>query len=352
MYRGTTPLLIINVEGDFPFAQITALQLDIACTLNRVRKGEEDVTWDGANSRLLCQLTQEETLQLSGTIQVQMRYQYASGQTFATNIASTTISSIISNNIIGADEVQGAAPMLEAITLTTQPSEGEVTIATDYGTIIGGGGSAEWGQIEGDINNQTDLKERLLSLQSAIGSEAIERVTEDTDLAQRISLKQEKIDNNLETEATSVVGAINEVRTNIIQEGQSRMQADNALSEGLEGKVDNYVGNPTMNGTYCYVYAKNGAAFANGARLLSNSALYGGGKDDRNSVVQRTGLNINTADATLDSHVPSWGQTKQYTDNKVTPLEAKIANLAQLTINGEYEDGGVFELIVLGKLTE
>ena len=93
---------------------------------------------------------------------------------------------------------------------------------------------------------EEDLQTQLNGKASAADIEA-----EATARANADALLQPKTDTTLETESTTIVGAINELRANLVQEGQTRAAADNAVQEELDTKVTSLPaqsGNPFVYG--------------------------------------------------------------------------------------------------------
>ena len=127
-------------------------------------------------------------------------------------------------------------------------------------TIEGGGGTSDYDQLSNrpQINSVTltgnkqlsdlgipslfDIPTKVSQLQNDSGF-----VTEDY----HDDTKQNKEDMTLETEATTIVGAINENRANLVQEGQTRAEADNLIWQDLDTKVTSIPaqeGNPFVYG--------------------------------------------------------------------------------------------------------
>lgn len=141
MIRGTTPLLLINItSGALPWLDATELEVYIADNCKTITKVKTDCTYDAENVRLLVQLTQADTLSLSvATARVQIRYQLASGQTFASNVGYVAVDNVLKGGIIGREDVaQGYEPAVASITVADNYEV--LTIGVDYGTKIEGGG--------------------------------------------------------------------------------------------------------------------------------------------------------------------------------------------------------------------
>lgn len=137
MQRGTTPTLILNVTGEFDYSEVTFVQVTIRSTRQAVTYTKSQVAWDAEQSRMLIQMSQADTLALSGDCGVQMRYQIRNGNTFSTNVAYISFERILSSNVIGEDFVQVRMKSIEA-DLTPEPNEGETTIEITHGEMIEG----------------------------------------------------------------------------------------------------------------------------------------------------------------------------------------------------------------------
>ena len=126
-----------------------------------------------------------------------------------------------------------------------------------------------WGNIHGDLSNQTDLYAELnKKANKTYVDQADSALNEgkqnknDPQLAttnksivgainELYDSKQDKEDETLETESTNIVGAINEIRANLEQEGQTRARADELLQEDIDTKVTSIpaqTGNPFVYG--------------------------------------------------------------------------------------------------------
>lgn len=139
MIRGTTPTLILNINGDFDFDSVAFLQVTLSDKTNHSLTYQKDnVTWDGENHRILIQMSQADTLTLSGKFDVQMRFQYRAGHnTIGTDIAKCDIKNSLSNNIIGhPDPTAIPDPKTASVTVTPQPNDEELTMTPSWGTLI------------------------------------------------------------------------------------------------------------------------------------------------------------------------------------------------------------------------
>ena len=130
-------------------------------------------------------------------------------------------------------------------------------------------GAEATARMEADASLQSQISAK--ADKSAVTAEQSARQAADADLQMQINgkasaadlqaeataranadaLLQPKNDTTLETESTTIVGAINELRANLVQEGQTRAAADNAVQEELDTKVTSIPaqeGNPFVYG--------------------------------------------------------------------------------------------------------
>lgn len=102
MYQGTTPTLVLNVEG---------AELDTAtCYVTIRNQGGEMITKSGAEldvsgNEIAVRLTQEETLQLRpGLVNIQVRWIDAHGNAMASNIARVNVNAVLLKSVITYQE--------------------------------------------------------------------------------------------------------------------------------------------------------------------------------------------------------------------------------------------------------
>ena len=118
------------------------------------------------------------------------------------------------------------------------------------------------------------------------------------------NLLQPKQDQSLETESDTIVGAINELREGLVQEGQTRMNNDNVLSQDVETRVEK-------------VAAQSGYPFVYGRKSIEDGGTEGKFSMAMNeaaaaTVVQRNGKGqIATASPELNNQATP----KKYVDD-------------------------------------
>lgn len=97
MRRGSTPILDFDVDIDLREAQmyLTLAQGDLV-----IEKTEKDMQVE--ENRIMCPLTQEETLKFNSVqrVQIQLRYLFEDGQSDSTDIAEITIDRILKEGVV------------------------------------------------------------------------------------------------------------------------------------------------------------------------------------------------------------------------------------------------------------
>lgn len=103
MYQGTTPSIVYNVKN----FDMTGAKLFVSFkqgTKDVITKTEGvTVVYDDIEnvSTVVCPLTQEETLALKqGGVQTQIRFVFANGQAYATNIVSLDVRNVLLQGVI------------------------------------------------------------------------------------------------------------------------------------------------------------------------------------------------------------------------------------------------------------
>ena len=98
MYRGTTPTMVLTVEG-ISEIDISQLYLSLKQFGNTIEKTLEDVKLVG--NVLYCTLTQEETLSLfEGKVELQIRIKSKSNVAYATNKIQVDVQDILKEGVI------------------------------------------------------------------------------------------------------------------------------------------------------------------------------------------------------------------------------------------------------------
>ncbi len=98
MYRGTTPTMVLTIEG-ISEIDISQLYLSLRQFGNMIEKTLEDVELKG--NVLYCTLTQEETLSLfEGKVELQIRIKSKSNVAYATNKIQVDIQDILKEGVI------------------------------------------------------------------------------------------------------------------------------------------------------------------------------------------------------------------------------------------------------------
>nr|DAT65593.1 MAG TPA: hypothetical protein [Caudoviricetes sp.] len=98
MYRGTTPTMVLTVEG-ISEIDINKLYLSLRQFGNTIEKTLEDVKLVG--NVLYCTLTQEETLSLfEGKVELQIRIKSKSNVAYATNKIQVDVKDILKEGVI------------------------------------------------------------------------------------------------------------------------------------------------------------------------------------------------------------------------------------------------------------
>nr|DAE51162.1 MAG TPA: hypothetical protein [Caudoviricetes sp.] len=98
MYRGTTPTMVLTVEG-ISEIDIDKLYLSLRQFGNTIEKTLEDVKLVG--NVLYCTLTQEETLSLfEGKVELQIRIKSKSNVAYATNKIQVDVQDILKEGVI------------------------------------------------------------------------------------------------------------------------------------------------------------------------------------------------------------------------------------------------------------
>lgn len=98
MYRGTTPTMVLTVEG-ISEIDISQLYLSLRQFGNTIEKTLEDVKLKG--NVLYCTLTQEETLSLfEGKVELQIRIKSKSNVAYATNKIQVDVQDILKEGVI------------------------------------------------------------------------------------------------------------------------------------------------------------------------------------------------------------------------------------------------------------
>lgn len=97
MFRGTTPTIIIDVEGE-NFSNAISMEVDIRQEEVLIKKVDAEVTVvpDNDDAEVSCTLSQDETLSLRpGDVYVQIRWTESSNLAFASPVAQTSIKDIL-----------------------------------------------------------------------------------------------------------------------------------------------------------------------------------------------------------------------------------------------------------------
>ena len=98
MYRGTTPTIVLTIEG-ISEIDINKLYLSLRQFGNTIEKTLEDVKIVG--NVLYCTLTQEETLSLfEGKVELQIRIKSKSNVAYATNKIQVDVQDILKEGVI------------------------------------------------------------------------------------------------------------------------------------------------------------------------------------------------------------------------------------------------------------
>ena len=98
MYRGTTPTMVLTIEG-ISEIDISKLYLSLRQFGNTIEKTLEDVELKGNVS--YCTSTQEETLSLlKGKVELQIRIKSKSNVAYATNKIYVDVEDIIKEGVI------------------------------------------------------------------------------------------------------------------------------------------------------------------------------------------------------------------------------------------------------------
>ena len=214
--------MIINItSGALPWLDATALEVYIADNCKTITKTKADCSYDAENVRLLVQLTQADTLSLSvATARVQIRYQLANGQTFASNVGYVAVDNVLKGGIIGREDVeQGYEPVTASIAVADNYEA--LTIGVDYGTKIeGGGGSSDIKYI---------AKNGQILQPSAEGVVNIVVPTKVGDLADGEEIKADIAESK----------EIGENANKLAQDANKLAQEASAKALEVEGKVDN-----------------------------------------------------------------------------------------------------------------
>lgn len=101
MYRGTTPTLTLKLKTTVSLENLAKLWVTFKDATVEITKTLEDVTIDDAEKTITVHLSQEETLQLHGSIcQVQVRFRNQQDLAYATNICDVDVGRILKEGVI------------------------------------------------------------------------------------------------------------------------------------------------------------------------------------------------------------------------------------------------------------
>ena len=190
--------------------------------------------------------------------------------------------------------------------------------------------------IDRSITLQKLAEELAQKIENAVSQAELQ--AEATAREQADALLQPKTDTSLETESTTIVGAINELRANLVQEGQTRASADNALQEELDTKVTSLPaqeGNPFVYGRMNSEAGGTEGKFTMSADVLAGCVVKRNGDK---SILVRTDPTRND-EAVGKAYAEQVKQT-QSTTNGYFPLIHKVngdnaERIAQVYFNGK-----------------
>lgn len=100
MYRGTSPVLIIETDTDLRLAQYVVVTLE-DFSGNEINADTTSGALEISETEVKAKLTQEQTLRLTkGTVRMQIRAVDASGNAIASNIMSTKMEDVLKDGVI------------------------------------------------------------------------------------------------------------------------------------------------------------------------------------------------------------------------------------------------------------
>ena len=188
--------------------------------------------------------------------------------------------------------------------------ESDVATQTDVGVVKVDGSTINVNGY-GEISTPAYMKPDTGVPKSHLSASVQESLNKADSAIQDISMKQDKTDTSLETESTTIVGAINEVRSNLIQEGQTRSSTDELLQQDLDTKVTKVAaqtGNP-----FVYGRMNSEAGGTEGKFTLSDTVVSG-------CVVKRNGNQIKGVTPVSDNDVA----VKSYVDTGDSTASTKV----------------------------
>lgn len=101
MHRGTTPTLILTVDGEVDLTEAKNLYVTISQYGNELTRSSSDGCLEIDSGSVSVYLTQKETLSFSaGWAKVQIRGIYEDGTAFATDIASVQVDPVLLEGVI------------------------------------------------------------------------------------------------------------------------------------------------------------------------------------------------------------------------------------------------------------
>lgn len=110
LIRGTTPTIIITVETEIDFDDVSAVWIYIS-QQNKVKVDKElsDVTFDKAKRTITVTLSQNDTLALKADAEAlfQIRLLMVNGTAFATRASKVKVIEVYKNGVITEEEISG-----------------------------------------------------------------------------------------------------------------------------------------------------------------------------------------------------------------------------------------------------
>lgn len=101
MYRGTTPVLTLELDTDVSLANLAEMWVTFKTPTAEVNKTLSDVTIDDTNKTIQVPLSQLDTLEINNrSCAVQVRFKTAGGQAYATTISNIDVENVLKEGVI------------------------------------------------------------------------------------------------------------------------------------------------------------------------------------------------------------------------------------------------------------
>lgn len=101
MYRGTTPVLTINVKTDLDLNDVEKLYITFKSTVCEKSYDETQVALNPEHKTIIVQLSQEDTLEFNKSkVEVQLRMRMLNGKAYASKIANVDMNRILKEGVI------------------------------------------------------------------------------------------------------------------------------------------------------------------------------------------------------------------------------------------------------------